>query len=95
MGMPQGASVTRSCLPSRLHNWYGRGGPEPIVAYKTNYVPHDITISHAGRLVWNCTDTIPSTEFELSNEFGAQKQTYAACARALLAAIQDRKAVAA
>src|SRR5215470_17897212 len=63
------------------------GQPEPTVEYEVRYVPRQITISQACKLVWNCTDTIPGDAFrELRDDGGLEMKTssYAACARAML-----------
>ena len=68
--------------------WDG-GEPEPTV----NYVGRQIPISRACGLVWNCTGIIPGDAFRklIAAGLGIKQQTYAACARAMLAAIQTRK----
>jgi hypothetical protein len=43
-----------------------RGQPEPTVEYEINYVPHEIPISRACGLVWNCSDILPGTSSILS-----------------------------
>jgi hypothetical protein len=68
--------------------------PEPTVEYETNYVPRQITISQACRLVWNCTDIVGGDLFAWvqntahSNDRNIKTQTYAACARYILADIK-------
>jgi len=71
------------------------GGPEPAVEYEIGYVPRLIPISRALGLVWNCTDIVPSSWFDLvqdtaqsrlrSPEPVIKSRTYGACARAVLA----------
>ena len=82
-------------------DWDGNG-PEPTVEYEIQYVPHEIPISRACGLVWNCTDVVPGLTFgvvqeafESTPELAPKRQTYAACARAILAKIQSRRAEAA
>jgi hypothetical protein len=74
--------------------------PEPTVTLEINYVPHTISISQACRLVWNCTDVMPDRLFyELQDAIQSalhsaepviKRQTYAACARAILEDIKSR-----
>jgi hypothetical protein len=78
-------------------NWRP-GEAEPTVEYEIHYVPHQILISRACGLVWNCTDIIPGTEFGLlqdalteSGEPVIGRQTYAAGARAMLDAIRSQQ----
>ena len=63
--------------------------PEPKVMFEANYVAREISISQACGLVWNCTDVIPrSAYWELREFVDVEKHTYAACARAMLAAVK-------
>jgi hypothetical protein len=39
------------------------GEPEPMVGFEVDYVEHQIPISKACALVWNCTDIIPGSEY--------------------------------
>jgi hypothetical protein len=73
-------------------DWNGKG-PQPTVEFEVDYVPQQIPISHALRLVWNCTDIIPGYLFERIQEAvtsgwdkepAIKQRTYAACARAVL-----------
>lgn len=68
------------------------GGPEPTVGYESNYVERQIPISAACKLVRNCTDILPGHLYGLVEElFGENLRcTYAAAARAMLAAIKER-----
>jgi hypothetical protein len=81
-------------------DWDGKS-PEPTVEYKIHYVPHHISISRACGLVWNCTDTVPGSLFDdlQSNleDVGQtiRRQTYGACAQAILSDSKQRVAVAA
>jgi hypothetical protein len=72
-------------------SWDGKG-PEPMVEYEVRYVPHDIPISRACGLVWNCTDIVPGWVFDLLIGEGleAKRCTYAACARAIIDDIKRR-----
>jgi hypothetical protein len=70
-----------------------KGDPEPVVEYQVNYEPHEILISRACTLVWNCTDVIPGHLFRLlcdDHGLEVRAQTYAACARAMHVAIKAR-----
>ena len=67
------------------------GEPEPTVEHEVNYVPREIPISKACTLVWNCTDIMPGVEYRrLCEVLDVKRQTYAACARAMLAAIKQQ-----
>jgi hypothetical protein len=71
------------------------GAPEPGVEYEINYTPHEIPISRACTLVWNCTDVIPGGLYDVLRErcgLEMRAQTYAACARAMYAAIKAQLA---
>jgi hypothetical protein len=59
---------------------------DPTVEYEIQYVPHQITITRACGLVWNCTDIVPGAVFDPLCEEGLpiKRQTYAACARAIV-----------
>jgi hypothetical protein len=81
-------------------DWDGTS-PEPTIEYEINYVPHRISISRACGLVWNCNDIVPGSVFDdlQSNleEVGqpVRRQTYSACAQAILSDIKQRMAAAA
>lgn len=66
------------------------GTPEPTVEYEINYIPRQIPISRALGLVWNCDDILPGALFELLYEvleakgYAPRRQTYGACAQAIL-----------
>ena len=81
-------------------DWDGMS-PEPTVEYEINYVPHRILISRACGLVWNCTDIVPGRVFNMLQsdlEDAGQtvrRQTYGACAQAILGDIKHRMAAAA
>lgn len=65
-----------------------RGDSEPTVEFEERHIP----ISKACGLVWKCTDVIPGSEFrELCDRAGLKigRQTYSACARAMLGAIKQ------
>ncbi len=71
-------------------NW-NSGEPEPRVGFEVNYVERQIPISKACTLVWNCTDIIPGLAYnELRDALDIKRKTYAACARAMLAAIKQQ-----
>jgi hypothetical protein len=66
------------------------GAPGPAVEYEVNYVPRQISISKACRLVWHCTDIIPGQLFDWVRddaELDIRRQTYAAVAQAIYADI--------
>jgi hypothetical protein len=78
-------------------SWDGEG-PEPTVEYEIHYEPHEIPISRMCKLVWNCTDIVPGLVFDLlTRDMGLEikRQTYAACARAIIADIERRAVQAA
>jgi hypothetical protein len=70
--------------------------PEPTVEHEIHFVPHCIPISRACRLVCNCTDIVPGDFFaDLKVELESvghtvKRQTYGACARAILSDIQTK-----
>jgi len=70
--------------------------PEPNVEYEIHYEPHQIPISRACKLVWNCTDIVPGlvTDQLLDAGLGIKSRTYAACARAILEDIKTRRVAA-
>jgi hypothetical protein len=83
-------------------DWDGNG-PEPTVEYEINFVPHQIAMSRALGLVWNCSDVIPGDLFARlstesvplsSNEPAIKRQTYAACARFVLEEMRARRTAA-
>lgn len=79
------------CAVETYMNWEP-GDPEPTVEYEVRYVPRQISLSKACGLVWNCTDIIPGFYFDwLANgaELEIGRRTYAACARAMKAAIVE------
>jgi hypothetical protein len=66
-------------------------GPEPTVEHEIHYEPHQIPISRACGLVWNCTDIIPGFAFQQLRDdarLDVKRRTYAACARAMRSHIQ-------
>ena len=71
--------------------------PEPTVEYEIHYEPHDIPISRACTLVWNCTDIMPGSLFDrlVTEGLDPKRRTYAACARVVLADIKSKRQVAA
>jgi hypothetical protein len=75
---------------------WGDGDPEPTVTYEINYVPHEIPLTRACGLVWNCTDIIRGSLFDqLAEHLECQsleprRRTYGACAQAMLAAIKEQ-----
>jgi hypothetical protein len=81
-------------------DWDGTS-PEPTVEYEIKYVAHRISISRACGLVWNCNDIVPGSVFDdlQSNleQVGQtiRRQTYSACAQAILSNIKQKSAMAA
>jgi hypothetical protein len=89
--------VTRDTFRDAVYAFmdWEEGDPEPVVEYQINYEPHEIPISRACTLVWNCTDVIPGNLYRwLRDDCGLEvrAQTYAACARAMYAAINAQLA---
>jgi hypothetical protein len=76
-------------------DWDGTG-PEPTVEYEVHYEPHQILLSRACKLVWNCTDIVPGAVIDqlLDEGLGIKSRTYAACARAIVKDIKVRAAQA-
>ena len=70
--------------------------PEPTVEYEIHYEPHDIPISRACTLVWNCTDIVPGSLFDglVTAGLDPKRRTYTACARVILAEIKSKRQVA-
>jgi hypothetical protein len=69
-----------------LH-WNG-DGPEPTVEYEIHYEPHQIPISRACGLVWNCIDIVPGglvDQITRDELLPIRSRTYAALARAIVA----------
>lgn len=66
------------------------GEPEPTVQHEIRYEAHAVPISRACGLLWNCTDIMPAWELKELRGAGLDigLNTYAACARAMLRAIQ-------
>ena len=66
------------------------GEPEPMV----DFVARPIPISRACGIVWNCSDILPSGAVSTFDQRGIEinRRTYAAAARAMLAAIKDQVA---
>ena len=67
------------------------GAPEPMVDFEIDYEPVEIPISRACTLVYHCTDCIPGSYYDNLAEYGAQRQSYSACAQAMLRDIKRRK----
>jgi hypothetical protein len=70
---------------------------EPTVEYEIHYEPHDIPISRACMLVWNCTDIVSGDLVDalVAEGLDLKRRTYAACARAILDDIKSKRHVAA
>jgi hypothetical protein len=74
--------------------WLGwTTGPEPTVEYEVNYVPRQISISEACKLVWNCTDIVSGMFADplIFEGLDIKTRTYAGCARAIVADIKTRR----
>ncbi len=79
-------------------------GPEPTVEYEVGYAPRRISLSQAMGLVWNCTDIVPGSVFDMlqdvaqcrlhSAEPVIKQRTFAACARAILDDLKKQKIAA-
>ena len=61
------------------------GTPEPSVTLEIRYEPHQIPLSKACGLLWNCADVLPGWAFDQLVGCGldVRRQTYAAAARAM------------
>lgn len=73
--------------------------PSLLSRYESDYQPHEISISPACGLVFNCTDIVPSTWFDAleeeslsDDEPAIKRRTYAACARHILEDIKMKRA---
>jgi hypothetical protein len=68
--------------------------PEPTVELEVNYEPHEITISKACGIMWNCTDILPGVWSDIIEElFGkGHRGTYGAAARLMMADIKTQLA---
>jgi len=80
----------RDTFCGAVEAWYHwrEGDPEPTVEYEINYVPRQISISRACRLLWHCTDIVPGDLFGLvKDDLDVRRQTYAAVAQAMHASI--------
>jgi hypothetical protein len=86
----------RDCFIAAIEAFYKwkEGEPEPTVEFEINYEPVQIPISEACGLVWNCTDTLPGSDFGILKSCGIEpkRQSYAAAAHALLEAIKEATA---
>jgi hypothetical protein len=85
---------TFCCAVEAFLHWKP-GDPEPMVEFEVNYEPQLIPISRACSLVWNCTDIMPGLEFDGLRDdaqLEMKSSSYAACARAMHAAILARMA---
>jgi hypothetical protein len=67
----------------------GRSGPEPTVTVEIHYEPHEMTLSRACGLLWNCSDQLPGHFAELIAEACEVEavSTYAHAARAMRAVL--------
>lgn len=73
-----------------FYHWNG-DGCEPTVTFEIDYEPHQIPLSEACILVWNCTDIMPSMMVQaLRDDLDFKKLTYAAGARAMRAWLKKR-----
>jgi hypothetical protein len=89
-------------LPGHIRDTFGQaidaytnskpGAPLPLVQYEIRYRERMISIAEACRLVWNCTDVLPGSNFDQLRDCLREppgSQTYAAAARALLRELQE------
>lgn len=94
------AKLRRGHAPGHVRDTFGDaadafvswldGEPERLVEFEVNYIPHEITISRACTLLWNCTDIVPGLLFDqlVHSGLDVKRRTYAACARAMHANIK-------
>jgi hypothetical protein len=74
-------------------NW-NPGEPEPTVELEVNYEPRSISLSQACGLMWPCNDIVPNIYFSMAVEgcsvdrIDIKRQTYSACAQAMLQCIR-------
>ncbi len=67
------------------------GDHPPTVTREIRYRLSEISLPGACRLVWNCTDVLPGQAFDTltrDRELPIHRRTYAAAARAMLAALK-------
>lgn len=85
-------------------NWNGVG-PEPTVEFEIGYEPHQISLTKACGLVWQCNDVVPGSLFDyLEDELQSvrrtygepvmKRRTYAACAQAIVSYLKERRGFA-
>ena len=70
---------------------WSSGDPPPTVTREIKFKPFEISLAAACRLVWNCTDILPRSAFSTLTQdcdLPIRRQTYAAAARAILAALK-------
>ena len=95
-------SHVRDTADNAFEAWlrWDRISPEPTVEYEIGYIPHDVSISRACGLVWNCNDMVPGSLFDQIHgeleysDIPLKRRTYAAVARAILEDIKGRSAPA-
>lgn len=67
--------------------------PEPTVEFEVRYVPRPVAISKAAKLVWNCTDILPSQAWSTVEGTDlaplVKRCTYAAAARAMVQRVEE------
>ena len=84
----------REAAGAAFHAWmdWDETGAEPTVEFEVDYEPHQIPISRACGLVWNCNDIMPGQlcDWLIENGLDTKRRTYAACAQAIVARIKAR-----
>jgi hypothetical protein len=90
----------RDTAMAAFEAWLGwdYSDPEPTVEYEIHYEPHQISISRACGLVWNCTDIVPGwiiDEIVVNELLPIKSRTYAAVARAIIEDMRLHRKVAA
>lgn len=70
---------------------WNTGEPEPTCEHEVKYEIVEIPISKACGMVWNCRDIMPGVDYRQLLDCGMdiKRQTYAACARAMMQRIKS------
>jgi hypothetical protein len=90
-------SLSRSSAGNVAHaieafRFWNKGEPEPTVTLEIGYEPHQIPISKACGLYWDCNDILPQlcrSELEYCDIYLEGKITYGAAAHRLLPLIKE------
>ena len=79
--------------------WYRSGGGQlPTVTREIRYEPHQISLTEACGLVWNCTDLLSGHAFDTMTDICEEqdvplrRRTYAAAAEAMLTMLKAAEA---